>query len=296
MQGRLKIVAILVALIAVLPFVGAWQFSAIGIDDPHYYLLEPNVTNGLSFAGLKWAFTDLSNAIWMPLTWLVYQADYSLRNLIVSVVDVGDGFSLAYSIAHLQSVLLHGLNAALLFGLLRLIGGRRASLLPAVAALLWAVHPLRVESVVWIASLKDVLSLTFLLVALLFWVRSRQGGGRRDFVLSHVFFVLACCAKPSAITFPGMVFLLDALLGRMLPLSLAWRRYGDYLPSLVLAVPLAVLAQIAQTVGGATSYLADVPLWYRLLNALVSIGVYARNLVWPSQLAPQCALQWPQPP
>ena len=283
-------------MVAMLPFIGAWRFSAIGIDDPQYYLLTPEVTQGLSWAGLKWAFTDLSNAIWMPLTWLVYQADYSIRDLLATIFPVTDGYQLAYSIAHIQSVLLNGLNAALLFYFLRLVANCDRLTLPFLASLLWAVHPLRVESVIWIASLKDVLSMTFLLAALVSWVRYRRQSDRRSCVYSHIAFAFACCAKPSVITFPGMIFLLDAMLGKMPPLTLDWRRYKDYLPSMAMAIPVAFLAQIAQSAGGATTYQADIPLWYRLWNAIVSIGVYVRNFTWPSQLAPQCAIQWPGPP
>lgn len=296
--------------VTVAVFAAAWRFPYVNIDDPYYYVLPRAITGGLTWAGVKWAFTDLSNAIWMPLTWIAYQIDYSIRNVIMGWYPPCDGFQIAYTIAHVQSVLLHGVNAVLLFLLLRRLegGGEHAAAQGSkrttasfgasfIAAAVWAVHPLRAESVVWIASFKDVLSMTLLLLALIKWVGWRAGGRLRDYVLSHVAFAAACMAKPSVVTFPGMVFLLDALvLGRFNPLPLDWRRYRAYAPSVAIALPVAVLAQIAQSAGGATMYQAGIPLWYRLLNSLVSVGVYLRNLVWPSALAPQCAVQWPGMP
>lgn len=302
---REKIAAAALFVLAVAAFAAAWRFPYINIDDPYYYVLSKEVTGGLSWAGIKWAFTDLSNAIWMPLTWLVYQVDYSIRNAVIGMCPSMDGFQLAYSIAHVQSILLHGLNSVLLFFLLRRIdafvsseGTRTARVaMPLVAAAIWAVHPLRVESVVWIASLKDVLSMTLLLAALIQWVKFREADGMRHYVLSHIALALACCAKPSVITFPGMVLLIDTLILRKFnPFPLDWKRYKEYAPSVAIAMPTALLAQIAQSAGGATMHQAGIPLWYRLLNATVSIGVYLRNLVWPSSLAPQCAIQWPAMP
>lgn len=294
-KGRLAAVALFALTVAA--FAAAWRFPYINIDDPYYYVLPWEISGGLSWAGVKWALSDLSNAIWMPLTWIVYQADYTLRNFILAHFDIADGFQLAYSIAHVQSILLHGLNAVLLFALLRRIDGGKRLAMPFVAAALWAAHSLRVESVVWIASFKDVLSMSFLLAALIQWVKFRETDGRRHYVFSHIAFALACCAKPSVVTFPGMVLILDALiLGKFSPFPLDWRRYKAYAPSVAIAVPVAVLAQVAQSAGGATLHQAGIPLSYRLLNALVSIGVYIRNFVWPTSLAPQCAMQWPEPP
>ena len=292
-----RIAAVALFVLAVAAFAAAWRFPYINIDDPYYYVLPKEITGGLTWDGIKWAFTDLSNAIWMPLTWIVYQVDYSIRNAVLGICPNLDGFQLAYSIAHVQSILLHGANAVLLFAFLRRIDGGRRVALPLVAAAIWAVHPLRVESVAWIASFKDILSMTLLLSALIQWVKFRETNGVKHYALSHITFALACCAKPSVVTFPGMVFLLDALaLGKFSPVPLEMKRYKVYAPSLAIAVPVAIIAQIAQTAGGATMHQAGIPLWYRMINALVSIGVYFRNLVWPLELAPQCAIQWPAAP
>ena len=303
MARRERIAAAVLFTLAVAAFASAWRFPYIDIDDPYYYALPKEITGGLSWGGVKWAFTDLSNAIWMPLTWICYQLDYSVRNAVMGWCPTCDGFQLAYTIAHVQSILLHGLNAVLLFGLLRRLGGgggqaaekdSKRTTASFVAAAVWAVHPLRAESVAWIASFKDVLSMSFLLLALIKWVDWRERGGAGRYALLHVAFALACMAKPSVVTFPGMVFLLDALvLGKFNPLPLERSRYRAYAPSLAIAVPVAILAQVAQTAGGATAHQAGIPLWYRLLNALVSVGVYVRNFFWPSDLAPQCAIQWP---
>ena len=282
---------------SILPFIDVWHFSAIGIDDPQYFMLPQEVVHGLTPASVKWAFTDLSNAIWMPFTWIMYQADHTLCNTLLSAFPSVDGFRLAYSIAHIQSMLLHSANTVLLFFFLRMLDGKRRLLVPLMATLFWAVHPLRVESVAWIASLKDTLSLLFLLLALIMWVRFRETEGRKAYVLSHIAFVFACCAKPSAMVFPWLIFLLDVLwFGVLTCPSMNWRKYRKYFPSLLISIAVSLLAQIAQSVGGATLYQSSIPLWYRVCNAIVSIGVYVRNLVCPIKLAPQCAIQWPHPP
>ena len=95
----------------------SFGYGFINIDDPLYYIMPRIITSGLSLDGISWAVTNLSNAIWMPVTWIVYQIDHSIKNLILSIVPGIDGFQLAYSIAHIQSVLLHGINAVLLFRL-----------------------------------------------------------------------------------------------------------------------------------------------------------------------------------
>ena len=303
-KANRRILALLVFGLTVLPFVAAVTYPSINIDDPDYYAVQRAVTDGLTAKGFVWAFTDLSNAIWMPLTWLCYQFDHTLRAALGAALPGLGGYQTAYSIAHVQSILLHGVNAVLLFLLFgRLarrvdgIGPARADLAAAVAALVWGVHPLRVESVVWIASFKDVLSQAFLLGAVSAWLSFRESGSRPRYVAAHVLFVLACCAKPSAMAYPGIVFLLDALiLGRFTLKGFRWERLAVYAPSLLIAFAVAALAQVAQSVGHATVYQSAVPFSYRALNALTSLGVYLRNGLWPTNLAAQNQLQWPRPP
>ncbi len=121
--------------------------------------------------------TDVDLAICMPLTWASYKLDYWLAD--VGKEPSEDDLERAYHVMHGHSALIHAVNAALLFLLLALVFRGRSGLWAcAVGALVWALHPLRCESVCWIASRKDVLSMLGVLLALLCWVRHRTTSGR----------------------------------------------------------------------------------------------------------------------
>ena len=200
-KTRVCIFALVVFLLAVLPFARTADYGLVNCDDYEYVTVEnaPFVSGGVSWAGVKYAARDLSHGIWMPLTWASYMFDFSL-------------FSGRPGAMHLHSVALHGVNSALVFLLLwMMMRGRGGGLFwGALCAVLWSIHPLRVESVAWVASRKDVLSFLFELLALICWVRGNgERGARRFAVASLAFFVLATMAKPSAMTFPLLALLLD---------------------------------------------------------------------------------------
>ena len=309
----LALLAAATALLAALPFLRAAGYGFVNCDDYDYALVHREVTSGLSPESAMWAFGSLSGCIWMPLTWLSYMADHTF-------------FGGSPGAMHLHSVVVHGLNAGLFFVLLVLLpcrvrptGADRAPAGAAaamLAALVWAVHPLRCESVAWIASRKDVLSLFWELLALVFWVRFLTGGGtcgtgRRDYALSLGCFVLSSFCKPSCMTFPLLAATIDFFIvrpsGRAGVSSVGtpagvgagercvwnWRPYA--LPA-AYAAAVAVVAQYAQSAGGATADLRATPLGYRVVNACVSYGVYLFNTMWPSGLAAQCEFRWPRPP
>lgn len=278
------IFALVVFLLAFLPFVRTADYCLINCDDYEYVTVEnaPLVAGGVSWAGVKYAARDLSHGIWMPLTWASYMFDFSLLSGRPGAM-------------HLHSVALHGVNSALVFILLwMMMRGRGGGLFwGALCAVLWSIHPLRVESVAWVASRKDVLSFLFELLALICWVRGNEGPRTRRFVAASLgFFVLATMAKPSAMTFPLLVLILDWIHGArqtnvkkvVLAVGGAW------------GVGIAVLAAYAQKVGGATTASADIPLWWKCANACAAFGMYLKNTVWPLDLAPQCLRRWPDMP
>ena len=289
-----RIVAISIAVFAlsILPFMQSGGYGLTDCDDYDYVTVEktPLIVGGVSWNGAKYAMSDLSHGIWMPITWSSYMVDFSL-------------FDGKPGAMHLHSVVLHGVNAALVFLLTLMIIGRFTqdghtalrTFFAVLCAMVWAVHPLRVESAVWIASRKDVLSFFFELLAFICWIK---GGDERtrlvppSYIASFVLFVLATMAKPSAMTFPLLAFIIDWLLSArrsiakivVLVLSGAW------------GVGIALLAAHAQKVGGATSASSVIPLWWKCVNACAAFGVYLKNTVWPLDLAPQCILKWPKMP
>jgi tetratricopeptide (TPR) repeat protein len=167
----------------------------------------------------------------------------------------------------------------------------------ALVALFWALHPLRVESVAWISSRKDILSFFFELLALLAWVghlksvHGREWFLRGKYWLSFLFFALATMAKPSAMTFPVIAALLDVFVIRGEREGEKWR-WRQYVPMLAYAAFIAVLAQRAQVAGGAVGN-TGAPLWWRVVNAVAGYGVYILHTAWPSDLAVQCMPRWP---
>ena len=265
------IVASVVFAFSVVAFMRASGYGLVNFDD---YLYVERIPQGLD----GW-LSDMSCGIWMPLTW----ASYALDRLL---------FGSRYGLWHVASILVHGVNAVLVYVYFSLILKRRhvaagacAWLLPALVALLWAVHPLRVESVVALSSRKDVLSLFFELLALVAWLR-----GRREWdVLACAFFVVGSFCKPSVMTFPLLCIVVDAFALRRLDL----RRYGF---PFGYAVFLGLFAAYQQKAGGATVDMFHEGLAARLVDAASAFGIYVRNTVWPQWLAPQCMKKFPLPP
>ncbi len=152
-RARATAIAIALALAALVLAIYApvRHFDFVQLDDPAYITENPHVLRGLTLDGVRWAFTTGHAANWHPLTWLSHMLDAEL-------------FGIAPGPHHLTSVLLHALNTLLLFGaLLRMTGAVWRS---AVVAALFGVHPLRAESVAWVAERKDVLSALFWLLTL----------------------------------------------------------------------------------------------------------------------------------
>ncbi len=185
------IVAAALVMAVFAPSVG---FDFTDFDDGTYVTRNPHLALGFSMPGLRWAMTTYDTANWHPITWLSLMLDYRL-------------FGTDARGYHLVNLLLHVLNAVLFGLLLGRLTGRRASAF--AASLLWAVHPLRVESVVWISERKDLLCALFWLLSMTayrHWL-ARPGTGRYLALLAAA--ALAMAAKPMAVTLPVALLLLD---------------------------------------------------------------------------------------
>lgn len=239
-------------------------------DDEMYITLNPAVLQGVSWDSLKWSLTTFVSGNWHPITWWSHLIDVSL-------------FGLNPAGHHGMSLGFHIINSVLLyFFLLRTTGKRWCSL---VTAALFAVHPLHVESVAWVAERKDVLSTLFALGALHAYV-SFANTERIRFYL-HLF-VLLCCslmAKPMMVTLPFVLLVLDYW-----PLA----RYRTYrwrtlvMEKLPLLVPVAIISGVtivAQQSAGALKTLADDSLAMRVGNALYAYLVYLKKFSLPLDLA-----------
>jgi tetratricopeptide (TPR) repeat protein len=282
MAARRSAPAAVAALLVVLTAAAFWPVRENGFltyDDPAYLTKNPVVRQGLTAHGVAWAFSTTRAGIWHPLTWLSHMLDVQL-------------FGLNPAPHHLAGVALQAACAVLLFAALR---GATGALWPAAAvAALFAVHPLRVESVAWASERKDLLALLFALAASLAWLRRvrRRGGGVSPAAVG--LFGLALLAKPMPVTLPFALLLLDWWpLGRwrpgarpgaagLLPPAPLWT---EKLPLFGLAAAASVVAWIAQAREGAAVAAEALPLTARAANAAVSVVRYVAKTLRPLDLA-----------
>jgi tetratricopeptide (TPR) repeat protein len=236
-------------------------------DDGRYIYENPHLRHGLSREGVSWALTSGYASNWHPLTWLSHLSDYEL-------------FGLDPAGPHAINVLLHATNAVLLFlALVHMTGRIGASF---VVAALFAVHPLRVESVAWAAERKDVLSgLFWMLTLLVYSMYTRLRGWLRYALLLSVY-AAGLMAKPMLVTLPVVLLLLDRWpLGRYTT-ETRLRCVAEKVPLLALAAGSSVITLLAQQRGGAVGTL---PLLDRVVNAFLAWPAYLGKSLVPSGLA-----------
>jgi hypothetical protein len=257
-----------------------WQVGSFGfqvMDDWDYVRDNPHVLGGLSWDGFWWAWTAVAVGNWQPLTLLSYQLDASLFG------DWAGGY-------HLVNVALHAANAAILFLLLWQMTG--ATVRSAVVAGLFAVHPLHVESVAWIAERKDVVSVLLGLLSISGYVGYTRTGRRGQYAAAWVAFLLSLLAKPMLVTLPCVLLLMDAwplerlrgVSGRPEP-SVMRRLVIEKLPFLGLTVLGCVAASWAQAADGAVRSVEALPVGLRVVNALSAYVMYLYYTVWPVRLS-----------
>lgn len=239
----------------------------IDLDDDFYVLLNPNVNRGLTGSGLKWAFLTYDYFYWHPLTWISHMIDSDL-------------FGLNPWGHHLTNVLLHAANSALvLIALLRLTQNRWASIF---AAMIFAWHPLRVESVAWVAERKDLLSAFFWFLAVIFYESYARTKSRKSYWWTIAAMVLGLASKPTLVTLPFAFLLLDYWpLRRAGSIALLLK---EKIPMFVLALLSSVLTYVGQQEMGAVAT-GVLPLSLRLSNSILSYARYLGKMVWPSPLA-----------
>ena len=229
------------------------QFAFVNYDDPDYVTDNPHVRQGITADGALWALTSTEDANWFPVTRLSHMLDVQL-------------FGMDSGWHHLVSVLVHAAASVLLFLVLaRATAARGPS---AFVAFVFALHPLHVESVAWVAERKDVLCALFWFLALWAYVR-----GMRALVV--VAFVLGLMSKPMIVTLPLTLLLLDVW-----PLKRGLR-VREKLPLFAIAVAGAVLTYVVQRAGGTVRPAAVLGLG----NALVSYLTYVAKTFWPAGLA-----------
>lgn len=281
--------ALAVLIFALYGQVAGHQF--VRLDDWPYLLQNPHVRQGLSWEGVRWAFTTSYASNWHPLTWLSHMLDCEI-------------FGLRPAGPHLVNVALHAANAILLFEALRRMTG--AFWTAAFAAALFALHPLRVESVAWASERKDVLAALFWWLATLAYLGYARRGGLQRYLGVFLLMALGLMAKPMLVTLPFALLLLDFWpLERWSPAGPAFapeasgsvaakpafapaspgRLALEKTPLLILSVASALVTLWVQRSAGSIHSLEVIPTGARVANALVSYVSYLGKTIWPAGLA-----------
>ncbi|NWF94128.1 MAG: tetratricopeptide repeat protein [Syntrophaceae bacterium] len=254
----------------------------INLDDNLYVTDNPHVKKGLSVRGVVWAFTRIYAGHWHPLTWLSHMLDYDL-------------YKLNPAGHHLTNLLIHLVNTVLLFLLFQRMTG--ATLRSGFVAALFALHPLHVESVAWVAERKDLLCALFSILAIRAYVRYVERPGLSRYLFVLLCLVLSLMSKPMAVTLPFVLLLLDYWpLGRMTPTaskSTSPRRKDlvifqpilEKIPLLFLSAMMSFFTLFTHSKSGAVASLERLSLDIRIGNALVSYIMYISKMIWPTRLA-----------
>jgi Tfp pilus assembly protein PilF len=246
----------------------------INYDDPRYVYENTSITSGISIGGVAWAFTHIHSMNWHPLTTISHMLDCQL-------------YGLKAGAHHFTNVLLHSIAAILLFLTLQYMTG--AFWRSAFVAAVFAIHPLRVESVAWIAERKDVLSGVCFMVTLLAYAHYVRAPSIGRYLTVAFVFALGLMSKPMLVTLPFVLLLLDYWPLRRI------RNKGSkvgrqVLRLLVEKIPLIALSAVSSLVTflaqrGALGWTEQLPILARISNALLSYVVYLRQMFWPANLA-----------
>jgi Tfp pilus assembly protein PilF len=271
-----------------------WQvrsYDFVNFDDPDYVSQNNNVQSGFSLDSIKWAFSTGHAANWHPLTWLSHMLDWQI-------------FGAHAGGPHLTNLLLHIANILLLFAVLKRMTG--ALWRSAFVAALFALHPLHVESVAWVAERKDVLSTSFWMLTMAAYVRYVTRPRMSSYLLTLVVFALGLMAKPMLVTLPFVLLLLDYWpLGRLqnrlavehaprhksqmsdalIPKRSFYKLVLEKIPFVVITVASSIITFIVQRKIGAVATTRQFPFISRIANAFASYMIYIRKMFWPSRLA-----------
>ena len=280
-SSRRAAVAVSILLVAATwaTYWGVKDNDFVQYDDARFVTSNHYVKGGLSWESLKWAFTDLYADHWRPLTWLSHMLDCEI-------------FGLRAGGHHLVNVAIHSLNALLLFGLLRYMTNRLWA--SVFVAALFALHPLHVENVAWIAARKDVLSTLFWFLTLWAYAYYARRPSFVRYSLMLLLFILGLMSKTMLVTMPVVLLLMDYWPLERFSIE-RWRPVTaggvtirtlmlEKMPLLLLAAGSAVLVIIGQKKTAMTDT-ASIGLLVRLTNAVASYGRYLLKMVWPTDLA-----------
>jgi hypothetical protein len=277
-SSKAKLIAIVSVLLALTVFVylPVRGFEFVNYDDPDYVTENLHVRSGLTANSVAWALTSRDAGNWHPLTWISHMLDCQL-------------FGLNSGGHHLTNLALHALNTLLLFWVFtRMTGALWRS---AWVALLFALHPLHVESVAWVAERKDVLSATFWFLTTLAYIRFVERRTLGRYLAMLLWFCLGLMSKAMLVTLPFVLLLLDVWPlkrlpeGGLPPTAGWWSLFLEKAPLIAVAAAASAVTFVAQRRAGAVTGLDSIPILARTGNACISYLTYLFQAVWPANLA-----------
>jgi tetratricopeptide (TPR) repeat protein len=269
-------VCICLAVLTCIVFGQTLWHDFINYDDPRYVYENTKITSGLSIAGIGWAFTHIHSENWHPLTTISHMLDCQL-------------YGLKAGGHHFTNFLLHTIAAILLFLALQCMTG--ALWRSAFVAAVFAIHPLHVESVAWVAERKDVLSGVFFMLTLLAYVHYARARSIGRYLLVALAYALGLMSKPMLVTVPFVLLLLDYWpLGRIRGQKSDVSGHENLAMLVVEKIPLVGLSAVSSVVTflaqrGAVGWTEQLPVLARINNAVVTYVVYAWQMLWPVKLA-----------
>ncbi len=268
-QTLLICIFLTVATLTVYWQVGNCEFN--NYDDEDYVTKNIHVQDGITLEGIRWAFTTGHTGNWLPLTWISHMLDVQF-------------FGLQPRWHHLTNLLFHLANTLLLFFVLHRM--TKALWKSAFVAALFALHPLHVESVAWVAERKDVLSAFFWMLAIAAYCSYVERPNVQRYLSVVVIFVLGLMAKPMLVTLPFVLLLLDYWpLQRFRQWALIRPLLWEKIPLFVLTVLSCIVTYMAQQKEGAVASFEAITLKVRIENAFVSYITYIGKMIWPNDLA-----------
>ena len=281
-SNKWSAILILVGITAV-AFFPILHNSFVNYDDPGYITQNENVKSGISLKTIVWAFRSNEQSNWHPLTWISHAFDYEM-------------FGLDPTYHHLMNLLLHIISSVLLFVFLKKATDSHWQSL--FVAVVFAIHPLHVESVAWASERKDVLSGLFWMLTMLAYLRYRQAPGLYRYFCVLFLFSLGLLSKPMIITLPFVLILLDYWPLRhitFLPkpekkektifLAPLANSIKEKIPFFILSLASSIITYLVQRQGGSMAESGNLLFKDRLFNAIVSYSNYLLKTIIPTDLA-----------
>jgi len=277
-QAKKPLVISIYVILAVSTLLVYWQvrnFGFINYDDNDYVYENSHVISGFTFENIKWAFTTNLSAHWHPLTWLSLMLDCQL-------------FGVKAGPLHLVNIFLHLANTLLLFSILKKMTG---SLWPsAFVAAAFAIHPMHVESVTWIAERKDVLSTFFMMLTLTAYAGYVRRSSAWRYIAAIIAFAMGLMAKSMLVTLPCLLLLLDYWPLNRLTFPIIGRQWRaviiEKIPFFILSFMSSVVAFLLMQSSGMVIKMRTVSFGDRIVNVFSSYIQYITQMFWPHNLAP----------